>query len=165
MTTTPIRAVDEITIPFPPSDVWSVVADVAGYAGWWPKSLRVRVVAGGTEVADGADGSDEPQAVGTDIELRPPGGRPFRCRVESADPPRRMVVRYHGGFLSGTGEWRLDPAGDGTRVVYTLDVCAAGWMVTVLGKFLDLGRMHSKSMQEVLTNLSAETARRRGGAG
>lgn len=152
MTTTPIRAVDDVTIPFPPSEVWPVIADVAGYAGWWPKALRVRVVAGGTE------------AVGTDIELHPPGGRPFRCRVESAEPPRRMVVRYHGGFLSGTGEWRLDPVGDGTRVVYTLDVYAAGWIVAVLGRFLDLGRMHSKSMQEVITSLRDETVRRRNGS-
>ena len=153
MITTPICAVDEITIPFPPSDVWPVVADVAGYPGWWPKSLHVRVVAGGTE------------AVGTDIALRPPGGRPFRCRVESAEPPVRMLVRYHGGFLSGTGEWRLHSAGDGTRVVYTLDASAAGWSVAVLGKFLHLGRMHSKSMQEALTPLRDETARRRGAAG
>jgi uncharacterized protein YndB with AHSA1/START domain len=149
MRTTPIRAVDEIILASPPAEVWPVIADVAGYVHWWPKSLRLRVVSGGTE------------SIGTDVELRPPGGRPFRCRVEEADPPRRLRMRYHGGFLDGTGEWRLDPDGSGTRVRYTLDVCAAGRVVAILGRFLDLGRLHSKSMRAVLANLRDEVARRR----
>ena len=71
-----------------------------------------------------------------------------------------MRMRYGDGFVTGSGEWRLEAVAGGTRVVYALDVLAHGWLVALLGKLLPLGKIHSKSMQEVLANLEAEVRRR-----
>ena len=150
MLTTPIRAVDERVLPFAPDQIWPVVADVNGYPRWYPPSLhlQVRVV-----TADG---------IGSEVELRPRGGRAFRCRVESLEAPRRLRLRYPGDFIVGTGEWRLDAVPGGTRVTYEMDVVATGRLVVLLGWLLPLGKIHSKFMREVLANLERETTRRSG---
>lgn len=143
MTTTPIRAEDGATLPCPPADVWAVLADVASYPRWWPPSLHVRVAPDG------------------EVEIRPRGGRPFRCRVASADPPRELRMRYAGGFIEGTGVWRLaDAEGGGTRVTYTVDVVAHGRLVAFLARFLDYGRMHSRLMEDVFRHLGEDLDRR-----
>ncbi len=148
MMTTPIRAVDERVLPFAPDQIWPVLADVNGYPQWYPPSLQLQVR---TVTADG---------IGSVVELRPRGGRAFRCRVESLEPPRRMRMRYPGDFIAGTGEWRLEPVAGGTRVVYELDVVAHGRLAAWLGKLLPLGKIHSKFMREVLENLEQQTGRR-----
>lgn len=142
MISTPIRATDEIVIAYPAGDVWPVLADFAGYGRWWPKSLRVRVL------------SHAGETLGTEVEIHPVGGRPFRCRVEAVDVPNRIRMRYFGGFVEGVGEWRLEPSDEATRVTYALDVEARGWLVALLGKVLDLGRVHSRHMQSTLNNLA-----------
>lgn len=148
MTSTPIDATDEITIPFPATEVWPVLADFAVYSRWWPKSLEIRILSGG-------------MLLGTEVEIRPAGGRSFRCRVEAVDEPRRIQMRYFGGFIEGFGEWRLEPLGQETRVIYKLEAKAHGWMAVLLGKVLNLGQIHSRSMQLVLQNLSQELDRNR----
>ena len=105
MMTTPIRAVDERVLPFVPDQIWPVLADVTGYPQWYPPSLHLQVRA---VTADG---------IGSEVELRPRGGRAFRCRVEALEPPRRLRLRYPGDFIVGTGEWRLDAAPGGTAGV------------------------------------------------
>lgn len=142
MISTPIHATDEIVIPLPATEVWPVLADFGGYPRWWPKSLGIRLRSGGAEL------------LGTEVELRPVGGRPFRCRVEAVDVPKRIQMRYFGGFIDGVGEWRLEPSGQETRVIYTLEVEANGWLVALLGKVLNLSRIHSRSMQTILQNLA-----------
>lgn len=141
MASTPIHANDEITIPAPLSDVWPVLADVAGYPRWWPRSLGVRVASTGGEL------------LGTEVEMRPSGGRSFVCRVEAVEVPTRIRMRYGGGFIDGFGEWRLEPLGAQTRVSYQLEVEAHGWLVYCLGKVMNLAGVHSRSMREVLKNL------------
>jgi len=37
------------------------------------------------------------------------------------DPPRRMVVE-HRGLVSGPGEWRIEPAGSGSRFTWVDDL-------------------------------------------
>ena len=73
MPSTPIQATDEITIHATVSEVWPVLADVAGYPRWWPRSLGVRVASTGGEL------------LGTEVEMRPSGGRSFVCRVEAVE--------------------------------------------------------------------------------
>ena len=148
MLTTPIRAVDERVLPFAPDQIWPVLADVNGYPQWYPRSLHLHVRA---VTAAG---------IGSEVELRPRGGRAFRCRVESLEAPRRLRLRYPGDFIVGTGEWRLDAAPGGTRVVYELDVVAHGRLALLLGWLLPLGKIHSKFMREVLESLERETGRR-----
>lgn len=148
MATTPIQAVDERVLPFAPDQIWPVLADIAASPRWWPASTRLTVLNASSRI------------VGSEFEICPRGGRPFRCRVAAIEPPRRMQMRYGNGFVAGTGEWRLEAVTGGTRVAYALDVRAHGWLVTLLGKLLPLGKIHSKSMQEVLANLEEEVKRR-----
>ena len=142
MPTTPIQATDEIMIPLPATEVWPVLADFGGYPRWWPKSLGIRVLSSGEKL------------LGTEVEIHPFGGRPFRCRVEAVDAPKRIQMRYFGGFIDGFGEWRLEPLGQETRVVYRLEAKAHGWLVVMLGKVLNLAWLHSRSMQTVLQDLN-----------
>ncbi len=145
---TPIHATDEIVIPLPATEVWPVLADFGGYPRWWPKSLEIRLLSDGAEL------------LGTEVELRPVGGRSFRCRVEGVDVPKRIKMRYFGEFIDGVGEWRLEPMGQETRVTYTLEVEASGWFVALLGKVLNLARIHSRFMQTILQNLANVLARK-----
>jgi len=150
MASTPIQAMDERALPFSPEQIWPVLADLSAFPIWYPASLNVKVLAA---TADGID---------SELEIRPRGGRAFRCRVESLEPPRRMRMRYPGNFIAGVGEWSLEAVAGGTRVVYELNVVAHGRLVAWLGKLLPLGKLHSKLMREVLVNLERETARRQG---
>jgi uncharacterized protein YndB with AHSA1/START domain len=141
MISIPIHATDEITISLPATEVWPALADFGEYSGWWPKSVRLRVLSGGVE------------PLGTEVEIQPIGGRRFRCRIEAVDVPKRLRMRYFGGFIEGFGEWRLEPVGPDTRVIYWLEVNAHGWLVVLLGKMFDLPKIHSRSMQTILHNL------------
>lgn len=149
MTTTPIHASDEITVRFGVDEVWRVLADVGGYPRWWPGSLRLRVLSAGAG------------PLGTEVEIHPAGGRAFRCRVESVELHRHIRMRYLGGFIEGCGEWVLEPQGGETRVTYRLDASAQGWLVALIGKLVDLGGLHSRSMRSVLAHLELELARER----
>jgi ribosome-associated toxin RatA of RatAB toxin-antitoxin module len=150
MVSTPIRAVDQRAMPFAADLIWSVLADLKAYPGWYPRSLNLKVLA---VTADG---------VGSEVEICPRGGRAFRCRVESLEPPQRMRFRYPGDFIVGAGEWRLEAVAGVTRVTYEMDVAAHGRLAVWLGKLLPLGQLHSKFMREVLENLESATARRAG---
>jgi coenzyme Q-binding protein COQ10 len=148
MSSATIQAIDARVVPFSPEQVWAVLADVPSSPRWWPASVRLRVL------------TATPAVVGTEFEIRPRGGRAFRARVEEIEAPRRLRLRYGNGFVTGTGEWRLAPVPGGTRVEYALDVRAHGWLVAVLGALLPLGKVHSRSMGEVLASLEAEVRRR-----
>ncbi len=141
MCLTPIQATDSIEVDASPAAIWRIVADVPDYPDWWPKSLGVRLIARAET------------ALGCEVEIRPPGGRPFRCRVVEVLELQRMRMRYLGGFVEGSGEWILEPIGDRTRVTYRLEVAARGRLVRLLGKLIDLSAIHSRSMKKVLLNL------------
>ena len=144
---TPIRATDELVVPFSVAEVWRVLADIAAYPGWWPPSLRLRVL------------QSKPGILGSELELRPFGGRPFRCRVDAVEESRSIRTHYYGGFVNGRGEWRLEPSGSGTRVRYELDVQADGWLVAGLNLVLPLARIHSRQMKGVLRQLALKLKR------
>jgi uncharacterized protein YndB with AHSA1/START domain len=148
-TVTPIKAIDEAIVPFPPSEVWRVLADIAAYPNWWPRHLGLRVL------------HREPGLVGSEVEERPFGGRPFRCRVEGVEEPLSIRTRYYGGFIEGRGEFRLESVGSGTRVRYELDVHAEGWTVACLSRILPLGRLHSRLMKGVFRQLERALAQRK----
>jgi len=128
-------------VPFSPADVWRVLRDVAAYPDWWPGRLRLKVLRA------------EREFVGSEVELRPFGGQPFRCRIDAADEPRAITTRYFGGFITGRGVWRLEPSDSGTRVRYELDVVAEGVVVAALARIVDLGRLHSRLMRDVFAGL------------
>jgi carbon monoxide dehydrogenase subunit G len=65
-----------------------------------------------------------------------------------------MKMQYFGGFINGTGEWRLEPSGNGTRLTYSIDAQAHGWLVKLLSLGMNLGAVHSRQMHEVFENLN-----------
>jgi ribosome-associated toxin RatA of RatAB toxin-antitoxin module len=147
---TPIRATDERMVSFPREAIWSVLADVATYPKWWPRTIGSRVL------------HEHPEIVGSLFELRPFGGKPFRCRIESIVPQSGIFIQYFGGFIEGYGEWMLEAIESKTRVQFNLNVHASGFAAACIGRLLPLGRIHSYQMGQVLGNLEKEVARRLG---
>jgi carbon monoxide dehydrogenase subunit G len=65
-----------------------------------------------------------------------------------------MKIQYFGRFIEGTGEWRLEEAASGTRLTYSIDAQARGWLVALLSLVINLGAVHSRQMRGVFENLS-----------
>ena len=139
--TTPLRMTNETMIPLAPSAVWPVLADIAGYPKWWPRSLFVRLL------------HANPALIGTEFTIRPYGWRSFRCRVVSFEAPVRICLEYDGIYMGGVAEWRLEPAGQGTKVIYDMDAEVKDLLVTLFGAVINLESVHSYSMRGIFRNL------------
>lgn len=138
---TPLRMIDATTVSFAPAEVWPVLADIAGYSKWWPRSLFVRLR------------HAEPGLIGTEFTIRPYGWRSFRCRVVSFEEPRRICLQYDGCYLGGVAEWRLEPVGQGTKIMYDLDAEVNDLLVTLFGAVISLESVHACSMRGIFHNL------------
>ncbi len=145
---TPIVAVDSRTVEADLSALWSVIADIQGIPRWWPKSMLLKILYLSSN------------GIGSQLEIRPMGGKAFQCRVASMDPPHRMKMVYDGPFIQGEGCWVLEKAGKGTKVSYHLDVMAAGWTAYALSKMISLSAIHSRLMMQVFNHLEKELALR-----
>ena len=141
---TPIQIADETIIPLSPAEVWRVLADIARYPEWWPRSLFVRLLYA------------NPELTGTEFSIRPYGWRSFRCRVVSFEEPVRICLQYEGLYMGGIAEWRLEPAGQGTRVIYDMDAKVKDLLVTLVGTVIDLKSIHSYSMRGIFRNLKRQ---------
>ncbi|MEO8360053.1 MAG: nuclear transport factor 2 family protein [Vicinamibacteria bacterium] len=139
---TRIRTSEELAVPFTPEEVWSVLADVVAYPGWWPSKLEVKVLI------------EQAGLLGSEFEVRPWMGRMFRCRFEELDEPYGMRIRFFGGSLEGPGGFLLSPTGDGTQIRYEIDVFARGLDVALLNRILPLEKMHSLQMRSLLRSLA-----------
>ena len=107
LTTAPVRLVFTEEVSAAPEQVFQALAeDVAGWAAWHPAVTSARAV------DDGA---------GRDVRLR--GGTRFRESVLLAKEPEVYAYRVDVTNAPGTRalveEWRLAPAGSGTRVRWT----------------------------------------------
>lgn len=107
LTTAPVRLVFAEEVAAAPEQVFHALAeDVTGWAAWFPAVTSARV----TE--DGA---------GRDVRLR--GGTRFRESVLLSEEPEVYAYRIDVTNAPGTRalveEWRLAPAGSGTRVRWT----------------------------------------------
>ena len=145
---TTIRVTDETVIPFPQEAVWEVIAKVNDYPRWWPDSLEIKIL------------KDTGEALGTEVEIKPHGSRPFCCRVNSVQPTHTLGAEYFGSLMEGKGGWRLEPAEGGTRVFYDIDVIAHGWLVDLMGKAIDFNHLHSRMMKDVFVCLEQELRKR-----
>jgi uncharacterized protein YndB with AHSA1/START domain len=145
--TTPIRMMNETIVPLSPAEVWPVLADIARYPQWWPRSLFVRLR------------HANPELIGTEFTIRPYGWRAFCCRVVSFEEPVRICLQYDGVYMGGVAEWRLEPAGQGTRVIYDMDAVVKDLLVTVFGAVIDLKSVHSYSMRGIFRNLNQQLFR------
>jgi carbon monoxide dehydrogenase subunit G len=95
---------DSISVARPPEVVYAFLRDL-GRGPEWQDSLESVDVEAGTEV-------------------RRFGGRSATAHffVLEDDAPRRLVIRSEGGPAEARAAFELEPEGDATRVVFTLDV-------------------------------------------
>jgi uncharacterized protein YndB with AHSA1/START domain len=102
----PYRFLDRWHVPAPIEEVYDLLGDLRSYPSWWSKNWL--------EVT-GDDGPPRP-GKRNDVVVR--GFLPYNVRfaleVVEAERPRRILSRLEGEF-EGSGEWRLDSEGDGTR--------------------------------------------------
>ena len=122
--------------------------------GWevkGPAQLRVRVLKATTG------------RVGSPIEVRPRGGW-FVCEVSQVIPDKEIRIQYIEGVHRGTGRWTLEKVAEGTRVCYQIDLEPQGWLPRLLLQFLDLARIHSRSMEKVFDGLEKWLKGHRGNA-
>ncbi|MFF8973354.1 SRPBCC family protein [Streptomyces sp. NPDC014995] len=103
----PVRLVFAQQVSAPPDRVFRALAeDVPGWAAWFPAVTSARPVDGGA---------------GREVRLR--GGTRFRETVLVAEAPEvyayRVDVTDAPGVRALVEEWRLAPAGAGTRVQWT----------------------------------------------
>lgn len=137
---TQISASDEIFIQNTPLQVWKTLLEVSQYPLWWPPNISLRVLV------------KTDTLVGSVVEIRPRGGKAFRCRFVKVIEPSRIEMEYEG-FVKGMGQWVLMPERGGTHITYKMNVEAKGLIVGILARFIDLGAIHSKMMRGVFTGL------------
>jgi carbon monoxide dehydrogenase subunit G len=99
---------EEVYIARPPEAVFALVRDLER-APEWQESLESVDIVRGTEVRRFAGRRQE-----------------ARFLVLEDDPPRRFAIRSEGGPAAGRASFDLQPDGDGTRAVFTLDVSFRG---------------------------------------
>jgi carbon monoxide dehydrogenase subunit G len=99
---------ESIHIDRSPEVVYAVVRDLSR-APEWQESLESVDVEAGTEVRRYAGRRAEASFF-----------------VLEDDPPRRFAIRSDGGPAEARAEFDLEPDGDGTRVVFTIDLRLRG---------------------------------------
>ena len=99
---------DSVSIARPPEVVYAFLRDLERGPEWQDSLESVDVEAG--------------------TEVRQIGGRRATAHflVMEDDPPRRLVIRSEGGPADARAAFELEPDGDGTRVLFTLDVDLRG---------------------------------------
>lgn len=104
--TAPVRHVFALEISAPVEAVFRALEDVPGWVDWFPQVVRARPVGDGAERC---------------IRLR--GGVRFRESIIAAEKPEvyayRVDLTNAPGVRAIVEEWRLVPAGGGTRVRWT----------------------------------------------
>ncbi|MDX3801634.1 SRPBCC family protein [Streptomyces sp. AK04-3B] len=118
--TAPVRLVFATEMSAPPERVFRALAeDVPGWARWFPAVTSARSLDGGAA---------------REVRLR--GGTRFRETVLAAKEPEVYAYRVDATDAPGVGalveEWRLAPAGAGTRVQWTFAADGSRILRTVL---------------------------------
>lgn len=144
---TNIKVVDSRKSEFRQEIIWNVLTNIKRSEDWWPKNLRYKVL-NSTENIEGSE-----------FRIWPYFGKPFQGRFIKLIPLSIILVEYFGDYITGKGEWVLEPFESGTLISYKLDVKAHGLLVSILGKFLPLDKFHSQPMNGVFDNLEIECRR------
>ena len=134
----PVRLVFTRQLTAPPEQVFHALAsDVAGWADWFPGVTSI-----------------EPLDEGAGRDVRLWGGGRFRETVLAAKEPEvyayRVDVTNAPGVRALVEEWRLVPAGAGTRVRWTF---AADGPALVRGVLRLAGPGLGRSFREAVTRL------------
>jgi hypothetical protein len=114
-------------IDAPPSEVWDDLRDIASHAEWMQDAVAIRFT------------SDQHEGVGTTFEADTKVG-PFRLKdsmeVTEWEEARCMGIR-HGGVVTGTGRFSLEPADGGrTRFTWDEELSFPWWMGGAMGSVL-----------------------------
>jgi uncharacterized protein YndB with AHSA1/START domain len=126
-----------IVINRSPADVFAFVADGARAREWRPGVLDVEHASG--------EGSGAVYRQG----VKGPGGRRVAAdyQVTDYEPPRRLAFKAIAGPVRPTGEYRLDPSGEGTTLSFSLDA-----RLNAIQNLL-MGRMVQRSMDAEMAAL------------
>lgn len=141
------KARDEVFLPFPPSMVWRVLADLRAWSLWWPSSTDIwtrRLT---------------PHLVGSQLSIAPRNGWRFICEVRDVVRESHMEMEYVAGPFSGKGLWQVAAAPGGTQLVYTVDLGYRGPFVRFLAFLIDIPALHSRLMRHLFAGLHAHLAR------
>ena len=140
-----IQAEDAAVIASPPNQIWRAITDFSSYAQWWPSSVSIVVR------------RNTPELVGSQVQLKPYGGRAFVCEVESIREGAELRLQYSGVYR-GPGVWTI-AAGDGNcRVTYRVDLEIVDPMMKLLSFVVPIPRLHSNLMREVFAGLAGYLA-------
>ncbi|MEU5954588.1 SRPBCC family protein [Streptomyces sp. NPDC047525] len=146
----PLRLVFAREVSAPPETVYRALADdMTGWPEWFTAVTLCRPI-------DGADG-----AKGREVRLK--GGTRFRETIVATDPAERYAYRADESNAPGLSalleEWRLTPAGTGTRVQWTFaaDGAAPFRFVMKLGR-AGMGRAFRDAVTALDRRLAAANA-------
>jgi ribosome-associated toxin RatA of RatAB toxin-antitoxin module len=136
-----VQAEDEAIIACPPGRIWQAITDFSSYQKWWPASVRIVVH------------RVTPELLGSQVEIKPYGGRAFLCEVESVRDGSELRLQYSGVYR-GIGVWTIAESGSSSRVVYRIDLEVADPFMKILSYIVSIPRLHSKLMREVFEGLA-----------
>jgi carbon monoxide dehydrogenase subunit G len=113
-----------ITIRRSPEDVFAFVADGTSGTQWRPGVTDIKLASGsglGARYEQGVKG---------------PGGRRIAAdyEVTAWDPPRHLAFAAVAGPVRPSGEYRLEPIPEGTRLTFSLDAKVGGVKGLLMGK-------------------------------
>ena len=135
-----VQAEDETIIACPSDRIWRAITDFSSYQKWWPASVKIVVH------------RVTPELVGSQVEIKPYGGRAFLCEVESIRDGVELRLQYSGVYR-GIGVWTIAESGSSSRVVYRIDLEVADPFMKLLSYVVSIPRLHSKLMREVFEGL------------
>ena len=104
-----MRFEERTNIAASPDEVWAVLSDWERQSDWMPDVAWMRLL--GPERELGARMKVKTKVFGVPLATD-------LVEVTAWDPPRRLAIR-HVGVVVGTGEWRLEPAAEGTAFTWT----------------------------------------------
>jgi len=140
-----IQAEDAAVIASPPNQIWRAITDFSSYAKWWPSSVSIVVR------------RNTPELVGSQVQLKPYGGRAFVCEVESIREGAELRLQYSGVYR-GTGVWTIVAGDENCRVVYRVDLEIVDPLMKLLSFVVSIPRLHSSLMREVFAGLAGYLA-------
>lgn len=108
---------DTLEVDRPLEEVFAFVGDFANTQEWDPGVASAQNVTVG------------PVGVGTKYDLQVVFGKrtlPMTYEVTEWDPPNRVVLRGEGSAVTAIDDIRFEPAGKGTRILYTADLRLKG---------------------------------------
>ncbi len=139
-----MRVTNTLHIDAAPAVVWAVTRDVERWPEWTPTVTAVRLV----------DGGD--LAVGSVARIRQPMQPESEWVVTELEPGRRFVWETRRTGLRMVGGHEIEPDGDGTRNVLTVE--ASGALAVLLWPVLRLAM--TKALADENRGLKARCERR-----